>query len=468
MIKKYRGGLKLLYLLLFFIQFATFSKVSADTAWYKDVEFTQDEWAMIMDSLNLTERYSGDIGETARQSYNRWARVQLASDNTFTLLNLIMCRNNNGYIAWTLINGGTTDDYPIWYNSTFVSGIIGDGTYSVNSLTTTQWTSWKTNSSGEITGVNTTTLGHWFINYNQPTNVTSATTSLSPYQTTSYPFTWTNSTMNWKGIISFWIVSLKSRTYSYGYGNYLWTNVLDLGRTSSGETPTPTPTPSPTGGGGEGGSTAGIISAVDNLNNTVLNQSNRIIDKMLTSGEIKDATTTGIITANNDYWGTSGELTGTQQENEIGTTINGIIDNVSGEMTQNQAYNQLNQIENGFLNFFERNHDEQWYDLIITWNDVEYNNVKIIESGEINFSKMCREIPILGTVRTTIRTIMNFWICFSLVKQIWNLILATLGIDNPYLYEDPEEEAVNFMENENTGEWVRYRRKGAIRRVKKL
>lgn len=73
---------------------------------------------------------------------------------------------------------------------------------------------------------------------------------------------------------------------------------------------------------------------------------------------------------------------------------------------------------------------------------------------------MCREIEELGTIRTYIRAIFNFTICAMLIKQIWNLILATLGIDNPYLYEDPEEEHVSFGFDENTGTMTRNIRVG--------
>lgn len=52
---------------------------------------------------------------------------------------------------------------------------------------------------------------------------------------------------------------------------------------------------------------------------------------------------------------------------------------------------------------------------------------------------MCREIPELGQLQTLIRVIFNFGTAIAIIYQIYNLVLSTLGIDNPYLYEDDQE-----------------------------
>ena len=205
----------------------------------------------------------------------------------------------------------------------------------------------------------------------------------------------------------------------------------------------PEPTPTTTPGSGEGG------------------------------GITKEELTSGMIDANNQYWGTSGELTGEEQEETIENAINGLIEDTSGELSQNQAFEQLEQIENGFILFFDKNHDENWYDLKFSWENIGldlYNlgDKYFIPGDTLNISKMCRDIPILGVIQTTIRTIFNFAICVMLIKQIWNLILATLGIDNPYLYEDPEEEHVNFGINENTRTMTRTIQRGKVRRWKSI
>lgn len=74
-------------------------------------------------------------------------------------------------------------------------------------------------------------------------------------------------------------------------------------------------------------------------------------------------------------------------------------------------------------------------DFKITWSAGEYNNNSIIPAGEINFTQMCKDIPELEQVKTILNVIISAFLGFNLIKYLYNLMLSTLGIDNPYLYE---------------------------------
>lgn len=74
-------------------------------------------------------------------------------------------------------------------------------------------------------------------------------------------------------------------------------------------------------------------------------------------------------------------------------------------------------------------------DFKIEWNSVQYMGKDLIPAGEINFTEICEEEPFLY-IKYLVNTIVSFGILISLIQQIYNLTLSTLGIDNPYLYED--------------------------------
>lgn len=185
------------------------------------------------------------------------------------------------------------------------------------------------------------------------------------------------------------------------------------------------------------------------------NSLNNIENKIPTSGDIKDSQVQG----NKEFWGNTDDIDPEDFENELENNFNGIMENLSGELTQNQIFESLQGAENGFLNFFKEEQNEEFYDLAFSWPDVEFMGGVLIPAGGINISEMCREIPELERLRSIIRVIFNFSVAVSLIKQIYNLILSTLGIDNPYLYEDYDE--VTSI-NEDTGEY----RQTAVRRKK--
>lgn len=64
----------------------------------------------------------------------------------------------------------------------------------------------------------------------------------------------------------------------------------------------------------------------------------------------------------------------------------------------------------------------------------------MIPAGEVNFSELAREIEIIGTIKNTINIILSGMLALNLIRYVYNLILTTLGIDNPYILEDEKED----------------------------
>ena len=214
-------------------------------------------------------------------------------------------------------------------------------------------------------------------------------------------------------------------------------------------------TPSGDGGGGGNTGTTTDLSKVENGIKDINNNLENIENKIPTSGDIKNATTNGIIDGNNQYWGNSGDLNGEKEQEEIQNIINEAMENVSGELSKNKVFKALENAEKGFFDLFKNKLEEQAYDLKFNWKKTEYEGATLLEDGEINISKMCREIPELARLQFYIRLIFNFTVIVNIIKQIYNLILATLGIDNPFLYEEGEQ--TTSIDTE-TGEYRQYYR----------
>lgn len=53
---------------------------------------------------------------------------------------------------------------------------------------------------------------------------------------------------------------------------------------------------------------------------------------------------------------------------------------------------------------------------------------------------MAKDIEIIGTIKTYINIILSAFLSINLIKHIYNLLLTTLGIDNPYVIEAPEND----------------------------
>lgn len=171
---------------------------------------------------------------------------------------------------------------------------------------------------------------------------------------------------------------------------------------------------------------------------------------------------------NEEYWGSGDELTLENQSGEVTGIINEIYDNISGELSTNEAFQMIETAEQGVFNIFRYGENNpELLDFIISWDTTNYQGIKLISGDSINFSQMCREIETLGTVKSYINTIMCFWASWAIIKQIYNLILSTLGIDNRYLYEEQEEweptdtttTTIDMATGEIVGEYYTKRRK---------
>lgn len=149
---------------------------------------------------------------------------------------------------------------------------------------------------------------------------------------------------------------------------------------------------------------------------------------------------------NQDYWG---DIDNDKTKDQLDSDINNITNDLNKQLETNEIIGALNKSEQGFLNIIGNKNAQ---DFKISWNPVNYNGIEMIPKGEINFSKMCRENETLGTVKTYVNVIMSAFLGFALTKQIYNLLLATLGIDNQYVYENPNEYTLTSSKNLDTGE----------------
>lgn len=183
-------------------------------------------------------------------------------------------------------------------------------------------------------------------------------------------------------------------------------------------------------GSGESGNVdlSGIQTGINNINQNL----NNIENKIPSSGDIAQSTQTGFVSGNKEFWGSSGDLSGDEQEELISGKIDELTNTLSGDLAENEIFGILQTYEDKLFGGFTGEED-----FVISWNDINYNGQRLIPSGEVNFSKICRENEALGNVKSTINIILTFIILMNIVIYMYNLLLATLGIDNPYLYEKP-------------------------------
>lgn len=163
---------------------------------------------------------------------------------------------------------------------------------------------------------------------------------------------------------------------------------------------------------------------------------------------IQESIQNGIVQGNTEYWGSSGDLNGEKQEELISGKVDELTEQISGDLAENEIFGILKTYEDKIFGSFIGEEDFK-----ISWNDVSYMNSVIIPKGEVNFSEMCRENETLANIKTTINIILGFFLLSNCVIYLYNLLLATLGIDNPYLYETPPEEVntVTYDTNINSG-----------------
>lgn len=165
-------------------------------------------------------------------------------------------------------------------------------------------------------------------------------------------------------------------------------------------------------------------------------------------------------------------------DNDVTDLIENIQDTLSGDLSNSEIFGALEQAESGFLDLITG----QATDFIISWNDIRLDSVHnndnkvlnhasgfnfsslngaitlntsstgvIIPSGFINFSKACRENSTLGSLKEKLNIILSALCGLALIKYLYNLLLATLGIDNPYLYDKNTDNDYIKTVDKNTG-----------------
>lgn len=194
----------------------------------------------------------------------------------------------------------------------------------------------------------------------------------------------------------------------------------------------------------------GIENGIIDVKNTISGEGQAIREN---DNKNTEEIVNAINNSNENYWGSDDDLTGEEQEENIEENLNELMENLEENLTQSEVIQALESGEAGFLNFFRNKGEEQAYDLEFQWNKVNYMGATLLESGDINISAMCREIPEMGQLQTLIRVIFNFGTAIAIIHQIYNLVLSTLGIDNPYLYEDGQE--ITTIDTE-TGEYRQF------------
>lgn len=170
----------------------------------------------------------------------------------------------------------------------------------------------------------------------------------------------------------------------------------------------------------------------------------------------------------------------TDNVNDLNDTVNDVQAQLSGDLSNSEIFGALNTAEKGFFDIITG----EASDFIISWDDIRIDGIHnndnkvlnhasgsnfsslngsiilntssngvIIPAGQINFSKACRENAVLGKVKTTLNIILSALCAFALFKYLYNLILATLGIDNQFLYEKNEDgSSITSTYNVNTGQ----------------
>lgn len=209
--------------------------------------------------------------------------------------------------------------------------------------------------------------------------------------------------------------------------------------------PTPTPTPESTPIPGTGTITnnsgdktgnidlSGIENGIDNINQSINEQGQAIIDNQNTIAEQQHNDLTAFDVSDG--------------EDDADSLINNIQDTLDDNLSNSEIFGALEESESGFLDLISG----QAEDFEIHWNDVFYNNVKLIPSGQVNFSSICRENSTLGEVKEKLNIILSALCGLALIKYLYNLLLATLGIDNPYLYDSNTDNDYIKTVDKNTG-----------------
>lgn len=399
---------------------------------------TKNDMKNILNALEKENITNDDISAYAYQFNNFLTNYNETNNNIASMLNIsFFVESGANNIIFVISNGTFSNTLPYIY--------IDFDKYSSNSLLY-GFESWKKDNNNNNIGFNYSTYNYYTLYTNKVSTRTrseydylaSIPTSIQPEQVTLSKCATFVKTFTVMG-----------HTKKYGYKSYFLNNYVEI--ESLKPTPEPDPNPQPSGDTPSSGEKTDLTKIENKIDETNKNLED-IKNKIPTSGDIA----TGTIKANEEYWGNSGDLNPDKTGEDIKDVINNTMDNISGELSKNEIFKTLETAEQGFFDLFKKKQEEKMYDLKLKWNETKYQETTLLESGEINISKMCREIPELARLQGYIRLIFNFTVITNLIKQIYNLILSTLGIDNPYLYEEGEETTII---NEETGEYKKYYKK---------
>lgn len=349
--------------------------------------------------------------------YNEWARSYRETVE-FTLKNVAFFKNS-GNLCFTVSNATFNNELPYMYIHSY-------GNNTNYSTTVNEFISWKYDTNNKINGVNTNKLKYWQLttsNYTEYTN----TISLTRNKTDTIK---SESIYIPEVVVFIPTYTVYGSTGEYGYKTYFLNNYIEIDTGTIIPTPTPTPTTTPTPGGGSTGGTdlTPVIGKLDETNKNL----EEIKNNIPTSGDIEKATEE----ANKNYWGDSQKMNESDYENQIKNGINSSMGEISENLEKNKIFKSIAIAEQKIIDLFL----EEPEDFKISWQNVKYLDKNLIPSGEINFSKMCRENETLGKVKSTLNIIVSAMISLQLFKYIYNLIMVTLGIDHPLILENDTDD----------------------------
>ena len=162
-----------------------------------------------------------------------------------------------------------------------------------------------------------------------------------------------------------------------------------------------------------------------------------------------------VVDAQTDYWGDADSLSGDNFTNSISNFINDGIESFSGDLADNAVASALEDFESGFFNLLS-NRDISSMDFRVFWPNISWSwgldsPMVIIPSGDVNFSKICRDNPTMGNIQDTVRVIFNFFFGYNLLVYAYNLILICLGVGDSYLLDNPDNPVEDIVIDANTG-----------------
>lgn len=442
--KKFRGGLKLLLLVLFMlllgISSTCYASISQDF-----VEFCIDGFINSNLNSSVTNNLTTLKNSNGISSFTSYLNEKLLIlDNTTTQDNSKI----TDYNAFCTLSGNGSNYISllfIYSNCTFDNGISDFAFANYNNSSFVTMSSFG---GGSIAYQEFYIYGDggYRVNYNRWTN-------------NIYLFDYNHNIFTTDGEL----IEIKN-VYNYAPTQSIYVSANSLNKYFLLSSPTNTylnvypPTPpepeepsgdvgggtvTPSGDDGSGTSSPDYTNQLNNINTSIDNVNNSVQDvKDQISGDTKKITNS-IDNLNN----TITEYDTSAGEDDVSDLIDNIQSSLSGDLSNSEIFGALEESEKGFLDLISG----QAEDFEIHWNDVIYNGVKLIPAGQVNFSALCRENSTLGNIKEKLNIILSALCGLALIKYLYNLLLATLGIDNPYLYDTNTDSDYIKSVDKNTG-----------------